>query len=80
MAVHVAHRRRGIGRALLFEVLRIAAAEAFPPVFLHAQTSVLPFYAGVGFVPEGGVFEEAGIAHQRMRMDQMDISTLGRPR
>jgi hypothetical protein len=76
MAVHVAHRRRGIGRALLLEILRIAAAEGFPPVFLHAQTSALPFYAGVGFVPEGGVFEEAGIAHQRMRLGRIEILRL----
>jgi predicted GNAT family N-acyltransferase len=67
MAVAAEHRRRGIGRALLLELLRIADAEDFPPVFLNAQTSALPFYAGLGFAPEGQEFDEAGIPHRRMR-------------
>jgi predicted GNAT family N-acyltransferase len=72
MAVLADHRRRGVGRALLLELLRIARAEDFPPVFLNAQTPVLPFYTGVGFAPEGEVFEEAGIPHRRMRLADPD--------
>ncbi|WP_295880921.1 GNAT family N-acetyltransferase [uncultured Thiohalocapsa sp.] len=67
MAVLAAHRRRGVGRALLLELLRIAEDEGVRPLFLHAQVSALPFYAGLGFAPEGEVFDEAGIPHRRMR-------------
>jgi predicted GNAT family N-acyltransferase len=80
MAVSAAHRRRGIGRGLLLRLLHIARTEAFPPVFLNAQTSALPFYAGVGFEPEGAVFDEAGIPHRRMYFadaERMLVADLG---
>ena len=68
MAVLAAHRRRGIGRALLKTLLDIAQTEGFPPVFLNAQTHALPFYAGLGFAAEGDEFDDAGIPHRRMRL------------
>jgi predicted GNAT family N-acyltransferase len=37
-------------------------------VALNAQVQALEFYRAEGFVPEGPVFEEAGIDHQAMRM------------
>jgi predicted GNAT family N-acyltransferase len=67
MAVLRAHRRRGVGRALLLTLLRIARADAGAAVFLNAQVSALPFYASVGFEAEGETFDEAGIPHRRMR-------------
>ncbi len=68
MAVLAAYRHRGVGRALLLTLLRIAQAEDYPPPFLNAQTSALPFYAELGFEPEGEIFDEAGIPHRRMRL------------
>ncbi|MGD9409716.1 GNAT family N-acetyltransferase [Thiohalocapsa sp.] len=67
MAVLAEHRRRGVGRALLLELLRIARADGNERLFLNAQLAALPFYSTLGFEPDGEVFEEAGIAHQRMR-------------
>lgn len=66
MAVLAEHRRQGVGRALLRELLRIAEDEGRTRLFLNAQVSALPFYAGLGFEAEGEVFEEAGIPHRRM--------------
>jgi predicted GNAT family N-acyltransferase len=66
MAVLPAWRGRGVGKALLRELLRIASADDFPLPFLNAQTSALPFYRRAGFVPVGEEFQEAGIPHRRM--------------
>lgn len=66
MAVLPEWRGRGVGSALLKEALRIAAESGFPTLFLNAQTSALPFYARMGFVPVGEQFAEAGIPHRRM--------------
>lgn len=66
MAVLADHRRRGVGRALLQELLRIAEVEGHARLFLNAQVSALPFYASLGFEAEGEVFDEAGIPHRRM--------------
>jgi predicted GNAT family N-acyltransferase len=68
MAVLAAHRRQGIGRALLLELVRSAGADALPDLFLNAQTHALPFYARLGFAPEGEAFDEAGIPHRRMHL------------
>jgi predicted GNAT family N-acyltransferase len=65
MAVLPPWRRRGVGTALVRELLTITAP-AGPPPFLNAQVSALPFYLREGFVPVGEVFEKAGIPHQRM--------------
>jgi len=35
---------------------------------LHAQVSAMPLYADAGFEPQGAVFDEVGIAHQRMTL------------
>jgi predicted GNAT family N-acyltransferase len=37
-------------------------------VMLQAQTSAVPFYLRAGYQPHGPEFEEAGIAHQEMRI------------
>jgi predicted GNAT family N-acyltransferase len=33
---------------------------------LHAQSEAAPFYLKLGFIQEGGTFDEAGIPHVRM--------------
>jgi predicted GNAT family N-acyltransferase len=66
MAVLPEWRGRGVGRALLGELLAIAAKAGYADVFLNAQASALPFYLGAGFVPVGDELEEAGIPHRRM--------------
>lgn len=66
MAVRAPHRSRGIGRALLQALLVEAQRRGVREVVLHAQTHVLRFYERQGFVADGPVFDEAGIAHRRM--------------
>ncbi len=66
MAVRAPHRSRGIGRALLQALLAEAQRRGVREVVLHAQTHALRFYEGQGFVADGPVFDEAGIAHRRM--------------
>ena len=56
-------RGAGIGTALMARVLAdIGAGRAV----LNAQLAVESFYAGLGFVAEGEIFQEAGIDHVRM--------------
>jgi len=69
MAVLANWRGRGIGSALLRELLAIIAAEGFPQPYLDAQTSATEFYQRQGFAAEGEVFLDAGIPHCRMRRD-----------
>lgn len=67
MAVLPEWRQRGIGSAVLAELLDVARRAGLSEVFLHAQLSAQGFYARHGFVSEGSVFDDAGIAHITMR-------------
>jgi len=60
-------RGRGVGRALVMAVLA-DLPEGAQPVYLHAQLSASDFYERLGFIREGGIFEEAGILHTRMTL------------
>ncbi|MEN8167793.1 MAG: GNAT family N-acetyltransferase [Pseudomonadota bacterium] len=66
MAVIKTWRSQGVGTALLKQLLMEAKSSGYPEPFLNAQLSALPFYAQQGFYPEGEIFQEAGIPHQRM--------------
>jgi len=68
MAVLKDWRGRGAGRALLRALVDAARRRGDREVALNAQVQALEFYRAEGFVPEGAVFEEAGIDHQAMRM------------
>jgi len=67
MAVAAAWRKRGIGAQLLAALIEEATARGLREVVLHAQLAAVAFYLRHGFVAEGAVFSEAGIAHQAMR-------------
>jgi predicted GNAT family N-acyltransferase len=67
MAVLRRWRRRGVGSALLNELIALAEEQGMHEVVLKAQVTALPFYLGHGFAPEGEAFLDVGIAHQRMR-------------
>lgn len=60
------HRGAGHGRALMERVMAGVAARGASRMVLNAQCWVELFYARLGFVAEGGVFDEAGIPHIRM--------------
>ena len=67
MAVLVPWRGRGVGSAILTELVSWAAQEGMTEVLVNAQTHALGFYQRHGFSPHGEVFVEAGIDHLRMR-------------
>ncbi len=67
MAVIQQWRSRGIGGAILDQLIELAVRQGHEAVFLHAQTRAAGFYASAGFEPEGVEFKEAGIAHCLMR-------------
>ncbi|MGH7857352.1 MAG: GNAT family N-acetyltransferase [Candidatus Binatia bacterium] len=68
MAVPVALRRGGIGRALLEQALDHCALRGIARIELSAQAHAIAFYEKSGFRAEGDPYEEAGIPHRRMTL------------
>lgn len=68
MAVLKTHRSKGVGAAMLKRLIQAARERGDREVALSAQVHAVPFYRAHGFVDEGEVYEEAGIAHQAMRL------------
>ncbi len=66
MAVLKSHRHNGIGSAMLQYLLDIAINFCHEPLFLHAQTTAIPFYEKFDFCTSGDVFMDAGIEHKKM--------------
>jgi predicted GNAT family N-acyltransferase len=66
MAVLPAWRGKGVGSAILDELLAMASERGIQRIVLHAQTQARAFYERHGFRTEGEEFLEAGIAHVRM--------------
>jgi predicted GNAT family N-acyltransferase len=59
-------RERGVGTALMLELIEAARSRGDAEVIVNAQVTAMPFYARHGFVATGDVFEEAGIDHRVM--------------
>ena len=71
IATLVAARGKGYASFVVNHIIAEATA-AYPECkyfYLHAQVSVMPLYASLGFVPFGGRFVEADIEHQAMALD-----------
>jgi predicted GNAT family N-acyltransferase len=68
MAVLPAWRGKGVGDALLRQLIAMAQQAGWPSVSLHAQLEAIGFYHKHGFVTEGEIYTEAGILHQSMRL------------
>lgn len=68
MAVLKPWRGRGVGRALLRRLIDSARARGLTVLVLNAQCAAVQFYEPFGFRAEGGIFDDAGIPHQRMRL------------
>lgn len=66
VAILPAYRGRGIGTALMRELLAAADRAGMPVVTLSAQTHALSFYRRLGFVPYGSRFRVRGVEHQPM--------------
>ncbi len=67
IAVRPAARCRGVGTALLRQLVDRAHSFGWPHVPLDAQAEAVDFYAREGFVAVGAPFEHAGLLHQAMR-------------
>ncbi len=62
-------RGRNLGAKLMQRALaEIAATSGLTQVRLGAQVPVIGFYARLGFVAEGPVYDDAGIPHRDMVM------------
>jgi predicted GNAT family N-acyltransferase len=66
MAVLAAYRRGGIGTQLLRTLLQQATSQNMVKIELHSQLSAIPFYEQFGFIAQGDIYDEAGIAHRDM--------------
>ena len=66
MAVLPMHRRQGIGGRLLGALLELSKSQGISQLELHAQLSAIPFYEKYGFIAQGDIYDEAGIAHRDM--------------
>jgi predicted GNAT family N-acyltransferase len=66
LAVAMPARRRGIATALLRAADEETSAGGANRLVLHAQTYARSLYEGMGYVPRGREFVEAGIEHVAM--------------
>ena len=66
MAVLSTFRNRGIGKAILSRLITLAKTEGVLTLTLHSQVAAIPFYAKMGFIVEGPIYDEAGISHRNM--------------
>jgi alpha-beta hydrolase superfamily lysophospholipase/predicted GNAT family N-acyltransferase len=69
MAVLPRWRGRGVGGAILERLIVAACERGHESVELSAQVAVRAFYERHAFVALGEVYQEVGIAHQRMRRE-----------
>ena len=69
LAVRRAWRGKNLGSALLDFMLDECRKDGFHRFELHAQTRAMGFYLKHGFVAVGEEFEEAGIPHVPMRLE-----------
>lgn len=67
VAVRAVARGAKVGAALMEALTEIARSDGLRELYLDAQIQVIGFYARLGYVEEGGLFEDAGIMHRRMR-------------
>jgi predicted GNAT family N-acyltransferase len=64
-------RGNGYASQIIHHIFAESASE-YPDCthyYLHAQVSVMPLYASLGFHPYGDTFIEADIVHQAMELD-----------
>lgn len=68
IAVLSSWRGQGVGAALLEVLISLAQDANHEQIYLNSQTHAINFYQRFGFIPQGPVFMEAGIPHQRMEL------------
>lgn len=72
LAVLKEYRGLGLGSELLKTLVLYGHQEGIKEFFLHAQTSAVGFYERHGFKAIGLPFEEAGIDHIQMVLEEMN--------
>ncbi len=66
MAVIKEQRGRGVGSAIMRQMINFAIKQNILQLTLSAQLHAIPFYEHFGFQLEGPVYRDAGIDHQQM--------------
>lgn len=66
VAVLHAHRRQGLGAAVMLALQEEARSRGYPGVTLAAQLPAIPFYERLGYRARDDVFLDAGIEHRWM--------------
>ncbi len=69
MCVKGEQRGLGIGGKMLAHLIEVAKTLNYPRVSLNAQSQVIDFYHHHGFEIDSEPFMEAGILHQRMKLE-----------
>ena len=69
MAVLKDWRRRGVGEAIIKELVEEARRRGYKEVSLTAPLQAAEFYRNLGFLADGKVQKEAGILQQKMRKE-----------
>ena len=59
-------RGKGIGAALVEAGVAHFRADGLNRAALSAQVQAQAFYSGLGFVPEGPIYDDEGVPHQMM--------------
>jgi len=80
MAVLAQWRGQRVGSTMLERLIALARERGDPKVMLNAQTHAVPFYARYGLAPVGDAFEEAGIPHQPMEAELVELQRNGTKR
>ncbi|HEU0156946.1 MAG TPA: GNAT family N-acetyltransferase, partial [Stellaceae bacterium] len=71
VAVAAPLRRRGLARRMMEEALAFCrASDPGAPVVLSAQLHLVDFYRGFGFAPVGAPYDDYGIMHLDMKLEQ----------
>jgi predicted GNAT family N-acyltransferase len=66
VATRMAHRGRGVGKAIMRAIIERGRQEGADHVMLNAQTHAISFYRDLGFRTVGSEFFMSGIGHQVM--------------
>ena len=66
MAVLAQFRKKGIGSKVLTTLIEYGKSLGAFKFILHSQLTAIPFYEKQGFIANGPIYDEAGIAHRNM--------------
>lgn len=75
VAVLPEYRGRKYGDLAVRKLIDYGFRHGAKEIRLHSQKAAIDFYKKIGFEPIGSVYEEAGIAHQTMRICEAMIQT-----